>query len=188
DPAPPPVRRLDGHANAITRLLATPDGRWLISASYDHTIRCWDMEAASADSTTVVLNARAREEAASRKSGGKVPAGVEAKVEVQQEARVLEGHQDWVQGLALTPDGKVLVSGDDGGVVIVWDRPAGKEVRRWRIKGWAYALAVSPDAKRVVVSERVPLVFDSGRHAGVRLWDAATGQAERHLAGGTGQD
>ena len=31
------MRRLDGHTNVITRLLATPDGRWLISSSYDHT-------------------------------------------------------------------------------------------------------------------------------------------------------
>ena len=27
DPAPKPVRRFDGHSNAITRLLASPDGR-----------------------------------------------------------------------------------------------------------------------------------------------------------------
>src|SRR5262245_65568767 len=43
--APLPARRLDGHTNAITRLLSTADGRWLISASYDHTIRFWDMQA-----------------------------------------------------------------------------------------------------------------------------------------------
>src|SRR2546422_4052250 len=35
--AVPPVRRLDGHTNVISKLLATSDGRWLISASYDHT-------------------------------------------------------------------------------------------------------------------------------------------------------
>ena len=32
-PAPMPLRRLDGHTNAITRLLSSPDGRHLISAS-----------------------------------------------------------------------------------------------------------------------------------------------------------
>src|SRR5688500_6353420 len=41
---PKPARRLDGHTNAITRLLSTSDGRWLISARYEHTIRYWDME------------------------------------------------------------------------------------------------------------------------------------------------
>ena len=79
-------------------------------------------------------------------------------------------------GLAQSKDGKVLLSGDDAGQVILWDQPAGKEVRRWQVKGWVYALALAPDGKRAAVSERVPLVFDSGRHAGIRLWDVTTGK------------
>src|SRR5436190_23916637 len=43
-PAPKPVRRLAGHTNTINRLLATPDGRWLISASNDRTGRYWGLE------------------------------------------------------------------------------------------------------------------------------------------------
>src|SRR5581483_9607368 len=160
--------RLDGHGNTVTRLLATPDARWLISASNDHTIRYWDLQGGAKRGDSVVLNARAREEAATRKR--KVPDPVEAKVEVHEAARVLEGHREWVLGLALSQDGNLLVSGDDHGEIIAWDRPAGKELRRWQVKGWAWALALAPDAKSLLVSERVPLVFDSGRHTGVKLW------------------
>ncbi len=177
----PPVRRLAGHTNSITRLAATADGRWLISASYDHTIRCWDMQAAAGGSDTVVLNARARREAAARRYGPKVLPPVEAKVAVQQAARTLEGHREWVVGLALSRDEKLLLSGDDAGQVIVWDRPAGKELRRWSVKGWVYAVALSPDNNQALVSERLPLVFDSGRHAGVKLWDAAAGKVQHDL-------
>src|SRR5262249_40735832 len=42
--APPPVRRLAGHSNTINRLLATPDLRWLLSASNDRTVGCWDLQ------------------------------------------------------------------------------------------------------------------------------------------------
>src|SRR5438132_13992334 len=42
---PQAVRRLVGHTNTINRLVATADGRWLISASNDHTIRYGDMHA-----------------------------------------------------------------------------------------------------------------------------------------------
>src|SRR5579859_1941234 len=91
--APAPIRRLDGHTNVITRLLATPDGRWLVSASFDHSIRVWDLQAAAgAESTAIVLNARAREEAERRKSS-KVPAPLEAKVTAHPPGRVLEGHR-----------------------------------------------------------------------------------------------
>jgi WD40 repeat protein len=170
DPAPKPKRRLVGHTNTINRLLATPDGRWLISASNDHTVRYWDLQAEAKGEETVVLNLRAREEAQKRKQP-KVPPAVEAKVAVQEAERVLTGHREWVLGLSLSADGNTLVSGDDKGEVIVWDHPAGKERQRFQIKGWVYALAMAPDASAMLVAERMPRVFDSGRHAGVKLWD-----------------
>ncbi len=172
---------LRGHTNAVTRLLSTADGRWLISASYDHTIRYWDVQAAGTGNVVVLLNARSREEAVRRRSS-KVPAALQAKVDFRKGAdRILTGHREWVMGLALSGDEKLLVSADDAGEVIVWDRLAGKQLQRWKVKGWAYALALSPDTKQVLVSERVHLVFDSGRHAGVKLWDRTTGKVQHDL-------
>mgnify|MGYP003365402675 FL=1 len=37
------VRHLYGHTNRITAMDFTPDGRWLVSASLDATIRTWDL-------------------------------------------------------------------------------------------------------------------------------------------------
>jgi WD40 repeat protein len=83
---------------------------------------------------------------------------------------------------ALSKDEQFLLSGDDGGQVIVWDRVSGKEERRWKATGWVQALALAPDRKQAVVTERVPLVFDSGRHAGVKLWNVSTGEVQRDLS------
>jgi WD40 repeat protein len=171
--APAPLFRLDGHDNVINRLVTTPDG-WLISASSDHTVRYWDLKVPPKTQGVVVLNARAIEEAAVRKK--KTPPPVERKVGVYEATQVLKAHQDWVLGLAVTPDGNLLLTGDDKGDVIVWDRVAAKELRRWKIKGQVWALAVSPDGKTAAVSERTHLVFDSGRHAAVKLWDVQTGK------------
>lgn len=178
-PAPLPVRRLEGHTNTINRMLATPDGRWLISASSDHTVRYWDMEAKGKKSEAIVMNAVAVDEANAKKR--KPVAAVEGKVDVQEASRILEGHQDWVLGLTLTPDGKTLVTGDDKGEIIVWDRESGKEVRRWKSKGWVWALAIAPYAQTLVASERLPLVFDSGRHSALKLWNPQTAELKADL-------
>ena len=63
-----PLLRLDGHANGITRLIATNGGKTLISASLDHTIRLWDLNASPGGSAEVVLDAQTRERKARGKS------------------------------------------------------------------------------------------------------------------------
>ena len=179
DKTPLPTCRLVGHTNEITRLLITPDQKTLISASCDRTVKYWDMQAEKGEMATVVLNERARYDAESRKK--KMPPPVEAKVQGQKFAMELTGHKDWVLGLSMTPDGATLVTGDDKGVVIVWDRTAGKEVRRWKMNGWAWGLGVSPDGKAALISERIPLVFDSGARSGLKIWNVETGAVKADL-------
>ena len=102
-------------------------------------------------------------------------------MDIQKPAQLLAGHQDWVANLAMSQDESLLLSGDTKGQIVVWDRPAGKELRRWKTKGWAYAVALRPDNQQAVVTERIPLIFDSGRMDAVRLYDLTTGQVQKDL-------
>jgi WD40 repeat protein len=180
--APKPVARLDGHTNVISRLAATPDGKTVISASYDHTIRYWDIPAKFPEPTeTVALNARTIEDL-KRRRASKIPAPLEAKVGVLKPTKTLTEHKEWVVGMELSRDGKSMISGDDAGHVLVWDAAAGTVTIRWRVKGWAYAVALSPDQKQACVSERLPLIFDSGRHAALKLWDVEIGEVKCDLS------
>ena len=85
------------------------------------------MQAPAKGSATVELNAHKRAEIARRPAGRKMPPPVEVKVQTQEAARVLEGHREWVLGLAMSKDERLLLSGDDAGQVVVWDRAEGKE-------------------------------------------------------------
>jgi WD40 repeat protein len=180
DKAPPPARRLAGHTNEINRMLMTPDQRTLISASNDRTIKYWNMLDTGGEPGSVILNTRLIYEAEARKK--KAPAPVEAKVTVQKCAQELLGHKDWVLGLSLSKDGKTLLSGDDKGDVIVWDAVAAKELRRWKLKGWAWGLGISPDGKSALISERIPLVFDTGARTALGLWDVEKGVMKADLS------
>eukprot|EP00802_Teleaulax_amphioxeia_P030089 Tamp_32477.p2 GENE.Tamp_32477~~Tamp_32477.p2 ORF type:complete len:104 (+),score=17.27 Tamp_32477:143-454(+) len=42
------VAQLKGHAAVVRDLDVSPDGRWLISASFDKTVRIWGVEEAGA--------------------------------------------------------------------------------------------------------------------------------------------
>ena len=179
--APPPARQLVGHTNVINRCVCAED-RWLISASHDHTVCYWDLNVAPGASAKLTLNARAIEDAQRNKSSGrKPPAPLEAEVRTQPAAKTIEG-KEWINGLGLSHDRATLITGDDAGQVTLFDRAAGTELKRWQVKGWAYAVALSPDRKQAFVSERYPLVFDSGRHTGAKLWDATAGTVQHDLS------
>jgi WD40 repeat protein len=152
-----PVRRLDGHTNGITRLFTADGGKLLVSASMDHTIRLWDTAAPSAGEADAVLDTNWRRERIRRDKSKEqeILAEPGIKVETQNSAHVLEGHQDWIYGCALSANGQRLVTGDYGGLVIAWDFPARREIKRWmghKMDG-VVSTAVSPDGKKCFVCE-----------------------------------
>ena len=184
---PTPVRRLAGHTNEINRILVSPDGKTVISASSDHTVKYWDALSDQGEPGTVVLN------------DGFVPRGVvekvekmpappppmEVKVVVQKPIRDLTNHQEWVLALSQTPDGKTLVTGDDKGVIIVWDLPEGKERRRWQATQWIRSLGISPDGKTIAASQHTPFIRFKGMEEHLphfHFWDAESGQSKLDLS------
>ena len=150
-----PVRRLDGHQNEITRLLVTPDGKSLISASLDHTIRVWPLDAPAAGKTMVVLDPESRKQQARRTGKKEDPNAPGVTVETQTACQVLEGHRDWIYALGLSGDGKRLISGDAAANIIVWDLAEKKPIAKWSGHPWNWIVAasLSPDGQTALVSE-----------------------------------
>lgn len=154
----PPARRLDGHANGISHLRASADGKLLISASLDRTIRLWDVAAAPTGKAEIILDLKDREQKARNQSGDKKKAILEAPgqtVETIQAEHVLEGHRDWVTALAFDAENQRLMSGDDSSLIIVWDLATRGPVSQWMGHLWnsAAAVALSPDGQTALVSE-----------------------------------
>jgi WD40 repeat protein len=81
---------------------------------------------------------------------------------------VLTGHAGPVTAVAMTPDGKQIVSGSIDGTVRVWDLATGRTVHVLDVTaGDVWSVAVTPDGKRVI----------SGSDDGiVQVWDLATGR------------
>jgi WD40 repeat protein len=80
-----------------------------------------------------------------------------------------------VHGIALSPDGKLALSGDAGSTLVLWDADKGEKIRSWQRQppGWLNSLAFSPDGTRIVCSGGEDLVF----------WDVVTGKEVRRLRG-----
>jgi len=153
-----PRRQLQGHTNGISRLVTTADGKRLISASLDRTLRVWDIDVPGSGETQVVVDRKSREQKAKRLPQAERQAFIDAPgvtVESQTAVRVLNGHKDWVNALGISRDGKRLISGDARSTVIVWEIAGGQPVSSWTGHAWngIVAAGLSPDGQSAVVSE-----------------------------------
>jgi WD40 repeat protein len=92
--------------------------------------------------------------------------------------RSLEGHTDFVNAVAVTPDGQRAVSGSDDRTLKVWNLASGQLLRS--LEGHTSrvnAVALTPDGQQVVSG--------SDDHT-VKVWDLASGQLLRSLERQTG--
>jgi RNA polymerase sigma factor (sigma-70 family) len=90
-----------------------------------------------------------------------------------KELRRFTGHKHYHYGLALSADGKTLVSAGDDGAVRVWELATGREalaIPKAHEGSMVRGVALSPDGKTLASGGG-----DNGRRALV-LWDAVTGK------------
>ena len=180
-----------GHMALIRDITFTADGKQLVSASDDKTIRVWDL---ATGKTTRIL----RGESAPGDPGkifamalspdgkwlaaaGYVGIFTGTKAREDEEAHkirlfdfasgrlvaLLKGHTDVVFGLAFSPDGRRLISGSADSTAILWDVETRKATHRLKQhRDFVFAVAFTPDGARVVTG--------SDDHD-LRLWRVADG-------------
>ncbi len=184
-----PILQLDtgGHMAVIRGLAFTPDGKFIVSASEDKVIRVWNWRkgvtvrtirgqsgpgpegkiyamALSPDGRWLAAGGWMDKLTASLPCCGDIRLYDLASGEIEA---LLKGHTSVVDGLAFSPDSKMLISGGGESDAIIWDVEQGRLIHR--LKGHRaviYAVGFTPDGSRAVTGS-----YDST----LRLWSVADG-------------
>lgn len=150
-----PARRLDGHTNAISRLLFDSKRRQIISSSFDRTIKYWPVDASSTGTASVVLDSQSRAERFKRNKKDEILSAPGVDVATYAASRSLDVHQDWIHTLGANGDFSRLISGDASAEVMVWDTERGEPLTKWKGHPWNWIVGarLSADGSMAIVSE-----------------------------------
>ena len=178
--SPALVRLLTGHQSHVNSVAVSPDGRYIVSGSWDRTVAVWDLDSGSLIHQlsghrdrvwSVVVSPDGRHIVSGSLDGTVAVWDLESGALIRQ----LDSRKAGVWAVAVTPDSRRIVSGSGNNILRVWDLESGALIRRIPGHGEEiWALAVSPDGRRIVAGSR---------DLSVAVWDLESGALIQRLSG-----
>jgi WD40 repeat protein len=166
---------MEGHEAQLESIAFSPDGKRVVTASFDNTGRVWD---AATGAAIVPLNGHSgwvTSAAFSYTDGGQriVTASYDKTARVWNASTgeplaVLSGHGAKLNGAAFSPDDKLILTWSEDMTARLWDAATWREVAILdKHEGKVHSAAFSRDGTRVVTG---------GNDGTARVWETATGR------------
>jgi WD40 repeat protein len=169
---------LDGHTGPVFAVAFSPSGTVLASGGEDKKdnveiglVRFWDPAKGKPVGEPVIQHSRGIFALSFMDDKALVTGGKDNLLRFwdptsSKQLGALPGHLGWVRSLALSANGKTIVSGSFDRTVKIWEGGPKVDVLRGH-KDWVCAVAFSPDDR---------LLASGSRDGSVRIWDSLSGQ------------
>ncbi len=181
---PPKFRALEGHGGPVRTVQYSRDGRFLLSGSYDNSIKLWDAVAGKVLKTLRGHAGRVQACDFSPDGTGVISASQDTRAKIWSlagyeevrvlHAKLLHGHADAILSASFSRDGKQIVTASRDRTARLWSVAGGREQRRLE-EGHEFLASTGaffPDGQRVLTA-----AVDNT----ARIWDVAAGAQRAKL-------
>ena len=187
------IRAIPGHSGTVHTVAFHPNGRQVLSASWDGCIKLWDVDTGE-ELLKVPGGTRQYDSISFSPRGDRFATGTPYRPTIQirnsatgQLHSTLNGSGGRVNTVAFGPDGVLLACGDEQGNLVLWDTHEGRA--KWTSRkhgGSIYSIAFSPDGKSIAsYGGKRTMNGPYPSQPSMIVWDAATGR-ERFSASDSG--
>ncbi len=163
------------HLSYVVTASFSPDGKRIVSASADKTIRIWNVD--NGMQMGLFAGHTDRVNSASFSPDGKriVSSSYDATIRIwdietgQQIGKPLKGHTSSVNSASFSPDGKLIVSASSDNTIRIWNAKTGQQIGK-PLEGHTSGVlsaSYSPDGK---------LIVSASEDKTIRIWDTESGQ------------
>lgn len=173
------IRTLAAHSMSVNTCAFSPDGRRLVSASADDTLKIWDAQTGE-ELLTLAGHSDCLTACAYSPNGLQIVSGsLDRSVRIWEaetgaELASLVGHSGSVEACMYSPDGKRIVSASRDKTLKIWDAQQFHLIRTLTgHKCGVFNCAYSPDGQRII-SIASEYTFSQSDRAG-KIWDAKSG-------------
>lgn len=167
------IKIFEGHEAAVAAVAISPNGKNVISASFDCTLRLWDIE--TAESIGIFQGHDDWVTAVAITPNGRCAISASFddtlrlwEIETSKTMAIYEGHKALVTSVAITPDGKHAISASFDHTLRLWDIETTETIAIFKgHKSLVMDVAIMPGGQRAVSA--------SSDHT-LRLWDIKSAQ------------